>query len=83
MVICLYVLYSMCCCFVVGLEEEVLVSNCKKYKGTFVLRVCGLDEYLLRQCPISQYKVGRPHIHSTVSRYQRAQHLMGTILLKF
>ena len=41
----------------VGLEQEVLESNCRKFKGTFVLRVCGLDEYFLEQKPISQYKV--------------------------
>lgn len=40
-----------------GLEQEVLETNCRKFQSTLVLRVCGLDEYLLEQKPISQYKV--------------------------
>ena len=30
----------------------------EEYKGTYVLKVCGCDEYIMDDYPISQFKVG-------------------------
>ena len=40
-----------------GLMEQQLIENCKAFQRDFLLKICGLDDYLLHPCPINQYKV--------------------------
>ncbi|XP_074797271.1 phosphatidylinositol 4,5-bisphosphate 3-kinase catalytic subunit alpha isoform-like isoform X2 [Natator depressus] len=52
------------------LAPEQLQRCLQEYQGQYLLKVCGADEYLLQECPLSQYKymrnciaVGRlPHL---------------------
>ncbi|XP_067951586.1 phosphatidylinositol 4,5-bisphosphate 3-kinase catalytic subunit alpha isoform-like isoform X2 [Watersipora subatra] len=39
-----------------GLPEDQLKANCELFQRDFLLRVCGLEEYLLEPCPLTQYK---------------------------
>lgn len=39
------------------LSPEQLKMCVQEYQGKYILKVCGCDEYLLENHPISQYKV--------------------------
>lgn len=39
------------------LNKQAQQKCVEEYKRTYVLKVCGCDEYILQDFPISQYKV--------------------------